>query len=281
MPRRLRKSSAGTLLILSGIIATNGCVCAGPPGGPTDVVLGETTLIVVVNPVINADNQVSVPSPGPVREGVLISLEGGPSVTTDEHGIAVLSPVPSGTRVLEFSGAGVTGELSVTMTAKDLREIAVASTSEGMQLMAEINYPFGGEVLELTPDASATEVNAALARSNTIVLVRGGTYAGDVSFGGSNVTLFGEGARGGMVEINGDVQVAGSTNRIRGARINGRLDVPGSNFSLTFSSVDGGTTIAGSAGTLLMDSLCGSVSIGGSGTTILGTRGLPPMDGGC
>ena len=31
--------------------------------------------------------------------------------------------------------------------------------------MAEINYPFGGQVVEVTPDASVSDVNAALAQS--------------------------------------------------------------------------------------------------------------------
>lgn len=51
---------------------------------PVDVQLGETTFVFVVNPTINdaTDPPESVPSPGPNRGGVDVTIQDGPSGTT-------------------------------------------------------------------------------------------------------------------------------------------------------------------------------------------------------
>ena len=49
------------------------------------------------------------------------------------------------------------------------------------------------------------EVNAVLAVSDRVVFFNGGNYVGDLTFGGSRVTLFGEGVLGGKVSLEGNM----------------------------------------------------------------------------
>jgi hypothetical protein len=245
---------------------------------------GETTVVYLMNPVINAVNAVTVPAPGSSRSGVQVSITGGPSGTTGSSGELVLAPVTAGTSPVTFSVGVASGQLSLDIAEGDLREIAVALDGSGAGSMANVLYAFGGTVLEITPTMTIAEVNAALAGSNQIVFLRAGTYTGDLNFSGSNVTLFGEGSQGGSVIINGNVTVSGSFNRLRGARIAGTLSVPGSGAGISYSSVAGALTLDGSNAVLLNNAFCGTASVSGSGLLALGNAGLAPLAapvGGC
>jgi pectin methylesterase-like acyl-CoA thioesterase len=150
--------------------------------------------------------------------------------------------------------------------------------------MANIRYAFGAQVVEVTSSTPLAEVNAALTASNTIVFFSGGTYTGDLEFRGTNVTLFGEGERGGQVTITGNVTVFGDGNRLRGVRITGDLTVPGINAGISFSRVAGTFDFSGDGGTLLNNAFCGTVSVTADQATLLGNAGLDPMPaptGGC
>jgi hypothetical protein len=212
-------------------------------------------------------------APGGVRSGVSVSVDGGPSGTTDANGVVVLADVEPGTRTISLSGSGLSGELSVSIADKDLREVAVALAAGGAEVMADVRYAFGGQVVEVTPSMSVPEVNDALAQRNTIVCFNAGTYTGDLVFSGSNVTLFGQGTQGGQVTPNGSIEVGGSANRIRGARMTSDLSVPGSHFGFSFSRVAGAFDLSGSNAVLLNNGFCGTITISGSGTTALGNAG--------
>ena len=274
------RRAAGTL-VLAGFLACGG---TPDPAEPTEVTFGETTLVILVNPPLNDANEASVETPGSARAGVNVSVQGGPSGTTDTNGVVVLAPIAPGAKTVSLSGGGASGTVSVSLNDKDLREVAVALTSSGASIMANVLYAFGGQVVEVTPSMSVTDVNNELARSNIIVFFKAGTYTGDLVFSGSNLTLFGEGPQGGQVTVNGSVEVGGSANRIRGARIMSGLDVPGSNFGFSFSRLAGAFDLAGSSGALLGNAFCGAITIGGSGTTALGNAGMAPLaalPGGC
>jgi hypothetical protein len=249
----------------------------GDGTGPTDVEYGVTTFVVLANPIVNDQNQVAVPAPGSTRAGVNVSVADGPSGTTDANGVAVLSPIAAGSKAMTLTGGGATGTVSVGIADQELREVAVALTGTTAQVMGNVNYAFGGTVVEITPSMSLADVNAALAQSNQIVFFKAGIYTGDLQFTGSNVTLFGEGSQGGSVTLNGNVTVGGSQNRIRGARITGNLTVAGSNFGMSFTRVVGDFELAGSGATLLNNGFCGTVSITGSGRNLLGNAGLAPI----
>jgi|SRR5688500_15491238 len=266
------------------VICVFAVACGDDDVSPTQVTLGETTLIVLANPAVNTLNQASVPTSGTARSGVSVSVAGGPSAVTDANGVVVLRPIIPGTKTVSFSGGGTAGQLTVAMANQDLREVAVALGTNAANEMANVQYAFGGTVVEVTPSMSVQQVNAELARSNLIVLFRSGAYTGALTFAGSNVTLFGEGATGGNVTLNGNVTVSGSRNRIRGARIVGNLSVPGSDFGMSFSRVTGSVQIAGSNAVLLNNGLCGTVTISGSGAKLLGNAGIAPVPapgGGC
>lgn len=247
---------------------------------PTEVTLGESTFVVLINPVVNDDNQAGVPTPGTTQSGVSVSVVGGRSWSTDANGVVVLSPLVAGAKTLSVGGNDVT----VSIADKALRELAIASVGGSASVMANIGYALGGLVVEITPSMSLADVNSALSQSNTIIFFGAGTYTGDLQFSGSNVTLFGEGSTGGRVTLNGNVTVDGSGNRIRGARITGNLSIPGSNAGISFSRVVGDLQVDGSNTTLLNNSICGSVGIAGSNLTALGNAGMAPIAapaGGC
>jgi hypothetical protein len=252
-------------------------LACGDGTGPTDVPYGVTTFVVLANPIVNALNEANVPTPGTTRPGVTVSVTDGPSGTTDANGVVVLSPVTAGAKTLSLSGGGASGQMSVSIADQDLREVAVALSGTTAQVMANVLYAFGGNVVEISPSMTIANVNAALAQSGTIVFFAAGTYTGDLDFAGSGVTLYGAGNQGGSVTINGNVTVQGSGNRIRGARITGDLVVPGSQFGMAFSRVDGAFDMDGSGSTLLNNTFCGTVTIAGSGARVLGNAGLAPI----
>ena len=262
-----------------------GLACGGDgPTDPPDAVYGETTVVYILNPVVNDMNAIAVPAPGTSRSGVQVAITSGPSGTTGANGDLSLAPVAAGTWPVSFSTSGASGQLSLDIAQGDLREIAVALDGTTAGGMADIRYAFGGTVTEITPTMSIAQVNAALSGSDLIVFLRAGTYQGDLEFSGSNVTLFGEGSQGGSVTINGNVIVSGSGNRLRGTRITGNLSVPGSNAGISYSRVAGALSFDGSNGVLLRNAFCGTVAVAGSGLRALGNAGLAPLpapSGGC
>ena len=274
----IAKSLVRHIALSACLVAT--IACGDSVTNPTEVTLGETTFVVLVNPAVNDANATTVPTPGAGQLGVDVSVEGGPSGTTDAGGVVVLGPVTPGSKTLTVNS----GDVTVSIADQDLREVAIARDGASISVMANVQYTFGGTVVEITPSMSLADVNNALAQSNTIVLFGEGTYTGDLQFTGSNVTLFGAGLTGGTVTLDGDVTVNGSGNRIRGARITGLLTVPGSDVGISFSSVVGDVQIDGSNTILLNNAFCGTVTIAGSLATVLGNAGMSPIAapvGGC
>ena len=252
--------------------------CGGDDGGgidPTEVRFGDTALVVVVNPAVNDANKRTVPAPGATRAGITLRSDDGLSDTTGDDGIAVLAPLTAGARTIEVSGGGVSGSFTVTLTAGALHEIALAADGSRVQTMLDIDYKTD-RVVEIAPTMTSAQINDALRVSDRVVFLTGGLYTGDLDFGGSRVTLFGEGALGGAVTIQGNVTVSGSDSRIRGARITGSLAIPASGTGLSFSRVDGATTASASDTTLLANALCGGAAITGSGTAAVGNTGVAP-----
>lgn len=244
---------------------------------PIDVlVFGEPTILVVANPEVNEANQAQMPEPGLVREGIDVELDTGLAALTDAGGLAVLSPVPSGSRTLTLTN-GVDGQLVTPMGERELREIGVA-VDRGAEAMIVVDYDFTRSVVELTPATPVGEIEAALAASDTIVVFRAGTYVvGDLEISGSGMTVFGEGIETPTVLIDGTVTVRGSGNRIRGAQILGDLVVSGSDAGVAFTTVLGRTTITGSDTRLLYNAFCAPVDVSGSGLAAIGNAGLSPI----
>lgn len=258
--------------------------CGGGGGGgtpdansPTNVPFGTTAIVVVVNPTINDANSLAgLPAPGAVVSGVTLTTDDNVTATTGADGIAVLAPVTAGTRTITVSGAVNGGTFSVMVADKTLREVALATDTGRAQPMVNVDYK-ADQAFEVDSTMSNAQVNSVLAVSDRVVFFKGGNYVGDLTFGGSRVTLFGEGVLGGNVTLDGNMTVTGSDSRIRGAHITGSLTVPASKVGLSFSRVDGAVTSQGSDGMLLANALCGSETITGSGTVVVGNRGAAPL----
>ena len=251
--------------------------CGGGGTDPSDVTFGETTFVVLVNPVVNTANGIAVPPPGAMQNAVTVGVDGGPTETSGDGGVAVLAPVIAGARTLSLSGGTASGTTAVSIVDRDLVEVAMALDGSGAAVMANVRYEFGGQVVQINSTTPLAEVNAALSQSNIIVFFSAGTYTGDLVFSGSNVTLFGQGASGGLVTLSGNVTVSGSGNRIRGTRIVGNLSVPGSNAGVSFTRVAGTLTAAGSSAVFLNNAFCGVVTVSGSNSIVLGNAGLDPI----
>ncbi len=243
------------------------------PTGPPPVTLGETTVVVIVNPTINDVNGMTVPTPGTERAGVTVTSDDGVSAVTGADGVAVLPDVDAGTRTISVVGSSDSGQITVSIDAGDLREVAVALNAGNATIMKNLLYELSGSVTEVTPTMTVDQVNDALSQSNTIVFFRSGVYQGDLDFSGSNLTLFGEGATGGQLTIAGNVTVDGSNNRFRGALVMGDLSVPGSDAGVSFGRVDGSFGLSGSSGVLLHNAYCSTSSVTGSDPTALGNAG--------
>jgi hypothetical protein len=257
-------------------IVVVGCGGGGDDGvDPTDVRFGDTALVVVLNPVVNDANDAPVPAPGTVRAGVELRSDDGVASTTGADGIAVLAPLAPGLRTITVTGGGLDASFTVTLAAGDLLEVALAADGTTAQTMIELDYK-SDQYTEIMPAMTIAEVNSALAVSDTVVFIRGGVYAGDVDFSGSRVTLFGEGALGGQVTLQGNVTMSGSDSRIRGATITGTLAVPASGTGLSFSRVTGAVAAEGSDTTLLANALCGGATVTGSGALVVGNAGIAP-----
>ena len=266
-----------TLTLPHALLVVLVAACGGGDDGidPTDVRFGDTALVVVVNPAINDGNRRPAPTPGSARAGVTVRSDDGISDTTGADGIAVLAPLSAGARTIAVSGGGIDGTFTVMMGTGELREVALAAEATRAELMLDIDYKTD-RVIEISPAMSNAQVNEALRVSDRVVFLAGGVYTGDLEFSGSRVTLFGEGALGGAVTLQGNVMMSGSDSRIRGARITGNLSIPASGTGLSFSRVDGRTTAAGSDTTLLANALCGGATITGSGSFSVGNAGVPP-----
>lgn len=268
-----------TLLCFFMLAACGDDGSSGTPdaNSPTDIPFGTTAIVVVVNPTINdANAKTGLSTPGDVVSGVTLTTDDNVSATTGADGIAVLAPVTAGTRTITVSGAVSGGTFTVMVADKTLREVALATDTTRAQVMVNVDYK-ADQAFEVSPTMSNAEVNAVLAVSDRVVFFKGGNYVGDLTFGGSRVTLFGEGVLGGEVSLQGNMTVTGSDSRIRGAHITGSLTLPASKVGLSFSRVDGAVTSEGSDGMLLANALCGSETVTGSGTIVVGNRGAAPI----
>lgn len=266
-------------LVMLSACGGDGAIGAPDANSPTDVAFGTTAIVVVVNPTINEANQkTGLPAPGTITSGVTLTTDDNITATTGADGIAVLAPVTAGTRTITVSGAVNGGTFTVSVAEKTLREIALATDTGRAQVMVNVDYK-ADQAVEVNPTMTNAEVNSILAVSDRVVFFKGGNYAGDLTFAGSRVTLFGEGVLGGKVSLDGNMTVMGSDSRIRGARITGSLTIPASKVGLSFSRVDGMVTSEGSDGMLLANGLCGSETVAGSGTIVVGNLGAAPAAG--
>ena len=262
-------------------VIASGCGSSDPVE-PTEVVLGETTFVVTVNPPVNDVHEPDVPQPGAEREDVDVA---SPNVqaNTESDGVAVLAGVEPGNVDLWIEGFAIEGELTEPIESGQLVEMAVAVDGDGAEVMARNDYDLAGDVVVIGAEEPVDRVQDALREDGQIVLLEDGTYTfeggdGTLEFRGHGLTLFGAGPRGGRVTIEGNVAIHGGENRIRGADIRGDLTIPSNTAAVAFSTVEGGTEVTGNHAANLANTFCGAFTATGSAVVALGNRGLEPVE---
>jgi hypothetical protein len=108
------------------------------------------------------------------------------------------------------------------------------------------------------------------------VVLRGGTYAGDLTISGTDVFLIADGFAENAVAIDGSVTVTGEIVRRRGLAITGDLVANGPHFGMSLSTVKGNASIGGTSNVLLRNVLCGPADVSTSNAPLLDNFGLEP-----
>lgn len=260
---------------------TGGAGASGSTGaGAADTAAGSTVLVALVNPIVNEGNETEVPAElGDERQGLSVDAEPGGDDVTDDAGLAVVE-VAEGALALTIGGAPA---LDHTVVAKgDLYDAAIAYDDSGSAFFENtpVRYAVGvdaGAIL-YTIDDELTEIESSLSTAGTVVVLRPGTYVGDLSITGDGVVLFGEGWSERAVVIEGHVTALGEGVRLRGLTITGDLTANSDEFGISFSVVHGETSIPGDGGAYLRNVFCGATTVPSSSATLLDNAGVPPIE---
>jgi hypothetical protein len=242
-----------------------------------DNLLGDTALVAIINPVVNTGHTTGVPSiTGTERNAIPVEANPGDAAVS-ENGIAV---VGTGTGAVEVTvGNAMLGHN--VLVAGDVYDAPIAfdGTTAEFYPNTPVRYPIGaasGAVLFGPADALA-DVQAKLGLDNTVVVLRGGTYTGDITIDGTGTMLYGLDFLNNAVMINGSVTVNGAQVRLRGVTVTGDLTVKGNDFGISFSTVEGNTSINGNAGAFVRNVFCGTTVVPTSNATLLDNFGLEPI----
>jgi hypothetical protein len=254
------------MVVLSAALS---CACA-PPLPTTPGRFGEiTSAIVVMNPVINQGSSTTVAT-GTARSGIPVRAGDAAAVPTDSGGLALLEGLPTGSVPIRVEGASV--PLDVVQD-KDLYDVVVAWDGSTLRhVIPPVRYPIGA-VTVVEPGGNLA---SALAADDAVVVLKPGTYSGNLELRASRVLLFGAWSEddGPLSIIEGDVTVQGGGNRIRGVKITGRLTSSANNFSAAFNDV-GSTTLTGNAVSLLRNRFTGTATVPSTNAVLLDNGGLP------
>ncbi|HEY8379504.1 MAG TPA: hypothetical protein VIK91_23590 [Nannocystis sp.] len=275
---RARPIAAACAVLLAGALACRDRVLdvsGESTDDTTDGPVESARLVAVVNPVVNAAHNADIPAElGDARDGVDIDPEpGGQAATVDGLATVALEPGPL---TLHIGPA----QLDLDAAAGDVIDAPIAfdGTTAAFFPGTPLRYPVReGHATVFAPGAARTELEAALAEDGAVVVLRPGTYPGDLTIKGRDIVLFGEGWSEHAVIIDGSVTVDRTGARLRGLTITGDLTAKGNAFALGFSRVLGTTRVMGAGGILLRNILCGTVVTSASNTTLLDNFGMTPV----
>lgn len=251
-------------------LALVGCGDDDPPASPGR--FGEvTSAVVLVNPVINQGSSTSVVSGGE-RAGVEFEVEDLPVAKTDSTGLALVEELPTGTVTLDFDPGTYSFQV---VEERELYDVVLSYRDGTVQpLFPPVRYPIGGEVVEVEPGESIAQ---AAASDDTIIVLKEGTYPGNLELRAEGVLIFGawSPAQGPLSVIEGDVTVLGGGNRMRGVKVTGRLTSNANNFSAAFSDL-ASATITGNGVTLLRNRFtAGQARVPSSNAVLVDNSGIP------
>ncbi|WP_437821079.1 hypothetical protein [Sorangium sp. So ce1078] len=277
-PRALRARRALLALACIGAVGCGEETTGRDVPDDVDVRAGATAIVAIVNPVVNTPHTTGVPVElGDERDGIDVTATPGDSDVTSD-GIAVVG-APAGGIELDVAGA----PLSHTIQAEgDVVDAPVAFSGSAAAFFdnTPIRYAVGeaSGAIFLDPTAPMAEVEAHLAEDDRIVVLRPGTYTGNITITGKGTLLYGEGFLDRAVVFDGSITVAGEAVRLRGLTITGDLVSRGNNFGISFSLVRGDVSITGNSGAFVRNVFCGEMVVPSSNATLLDNHGVTPLD---
>lgn len=256
-------------LVLAALLPVLGC----DPDLADTGTLGETAVVVLLNPPANTGNTAATPAAaGSQRAGVAITASPGGTATTDASGVAALRNLETGPLEIRLGTAAV--ELDIAQDG-DVQDVALAYDGQTAAIYPgfPLIYPVGGQVVQVAP---GVPLGTAPGQRNAVIMLDSGTHTGSVSVGGDDVVIYGQGLLGGGVTIAGDVEVSGTGVRLRGVTVTGNLTVTGDEFVLAHSTVRGQLRVDGASPTLLGNAICREPQLSGGGEVLYGNSGLDP-----
>lgn len=255
-----------------GQTASEGASTGAPIVAPTG-----STVVVVVNPIVNSMSKVDAPIElGDARDGVEVAVEPGSGAVT-EDGLAVVDGA-AGSLIVHVGPAAL--ELPAVADG-DLIDAPIAFDGSAAAYFAgtPIHYPVGdaSSVTTFMPGAASEALAAALAVDGARVVLRAGVYPGDLEIHGQDVVLFGEGWAEQAVTLDGSLRVSGEGVHVRGVTIAGELDASGDDFRASFTRVRKAARISGTGSVLLRDTFCGNVMVPANDAILLHNFGVAPL----
>jgi len=241
-------------------------------GASSDLIYGDTAIVVSVNPITNHKSALTIGSPEDERQGILLELDTGETVTTDERGIAMFVGVEPGVRTFSVSGETIApGSIQVPMQAGDIRHVTVIA---GMyETDSAIDRIFGrGPTAEVSPQMSTAQINEILAAGNGGVFFRPGTYPGDLVFLDVSEVI-GEVEDGQRAIIDGSISLGRPD--MFGMVVTGDVDVV-SEVSLYHTRIHGNSDLQRTK-FLVNDEFCVEPTLAWN-TYAYGNAGLLPID---
>lgn len=240
-------------------------------------VASEAAVVVLVNPTPSALHKAAIPAAlGEAREDLEVAAEPGGEARTQD-GVAVVSTLP-GPVALRVGDASLELESGAP---GDVLDLAIAYDGAAAEAFTRtpVRYPVGpgGGAVVFEAGAAAAEIDAKLAEDAAVVVLRPGTYVGDLSVTGEDVIVFGEGWAESAVVIDGAVKVQADGVRLRGLTITGGLEAEGDDFGLGFSRVLGGVKLKGEGAILLRNVFCKDAAVASAEAVQLDNRGIAPL----
>jgi hypothetical protein len=256
---------------LLGLVCALGVLGCGDDTPQSPGRFGEvTSAVVVLNPVINRGSTTTVTTG--TQRGSVSFKAADVSGLTDSTGLALVEDLPTGTVELKFDPGTYSFQV---VQEKELYDVVLSYKDGTVQpLFPPVRYPIGGTVVEVEPGKSISEAATA---DGTIVVLKPGTYPGNLELRAANVLIFGAWSPidGPLSIIEGDVTVLGGGNRIRGAKINGRLTSNANSFSAAFCDIASATITGNSVSLLRNRFTAGQATVPSSNAVLVDNTGIP------
>jgi len=274
--------------------------CGGDDGASNWTDNHHGSWAVIVNPTVNAIDQLGTPPLGTYREGVFARYQyyGSSEEFVEKNGIVWL---PDTDIVPSSSGVDPTTLLTAdekTMATAEIPRVhgmailPVAFRSDALELIGEHRVVYYWETGTANPPSwtitkhySSEDINHYLAIDDAVLVFDAGEFPDGLVVTGKHVRVFTT-AREDVTgdTVLGDLTITGEDAVIFGPTITGDLRINGPGASVMFTRVRGNVDISGPRAVLIRNQLCNGASARGGELRALENMGLAPLDdagGGC